>query len=462
MCFSDKQFRFPRFPVVSLGLFVSLLMTVRAAELHVGAGQTYTAIQDAVNAAANGDTIIIHEGTYSEHLTINKQQLTLIGAYGEARPHIQGFRTDADHGESVVNVPSANVTLRDLEISNANGNGEFGYLVTSQGANLTVDNCVIRNGRYGVIGTGDNMTVQHCEISDFLRDGVSFRGSGGCTVTENWIHGSTSYENKADQGSTYGVRLDAPAGSAGSTADVSYNYISGTRTGIVYRADTSGYPTGTVLLSHNTIDGAVTYVPVDETSGYYVTPWGDVSYTRSGIDLFAVKAATFNAGNFAIRDNLITNCWWYGMYFGTTAEGGSLTADLPVENALFYNNFSRDLWWANPVNRYPEEFPSGIPDGAPAGARPEAGWVDIGGDLVFVDAVIADPQFTQNSLTGPEDYYALLPTSPGWNAASDGTHIGAWQSTVIPEPGMLLLFLLSGTILFKRPGRSSGDTSRRA
>ncbi len=43
-----------------------------------GPGIDFTRIQDAVNAASNGDTIIVYNGTYFENVVVNKQ-LTLKG-----------------------------------------------------------------------------------------------------------------------------------------------------------------------------------------------------------------------------------------------------------------------------------------------------------------------------------------------------------------------------------------------
>ena len=51
--------------------------------MTVGSDQTYTKIQDAINNADNGDTILIHNGTYFENVLVNKS-LTLIGNYTDA------------------------------------------------------------------------------------------------------------------------------------------------------------------------------------------------------------------------------------------------------------------------------------------------------------------------------------------------------------------------------------------
>ena len=45
--------------------------TVSAATRHVGSGQPYAFIQDAINASSDGDTVFVHDGTYNENITIN-------------------------------------------------------------------------------------------------------------------------------------------------------------------------------------------------------------------------------------------------------------------------------------------------------------------------------------------------------------------------------------------------------
>jgi pectin methylesterase-like acyl-CoA thioesterase len=47
-----------------------------------GAGQCYTSIQAAVDAASDGDEIIIRAGKYSEQVTVIGKNLSLVGRDG--------------------------------------------------------------------------------------------------------------------------------------------------------------------------------------------------------------------------------------------------------------------------------------------------------------------------------------------------------------------------------------------
>jgi pectin methylesterase-like acyl-CoA thioesterase len=72
------------------------------ADLQVGTGQTYAAIQDAVDAAMPGDTILVHVGTYAESITTNtvasESARIVLGAAGDGDVLVQGAVTlDGDY-----------------------------------------------------------------------------------------------------------------------------------------------------------------------------------------------------------------------------------------------------------------------------------------------------------------------------------------------------------------------------
>src|SRR5687768_3659572 len=90
-----------------------------------GAGQCYTSIQTAVDAANSGDRIIIRAGKYVEQVTISGKDLTLLGRSGaviqapaemeDTLSPVFGFP-----GRPVILVTDAEVTVRDLTVDGAN------------------------------------------------------------------------------------------------------------------------------------------------------------------------------------------------------------------------------------------------------------------------------------------------------------------------------------------------------
>src|SRR3954470_24526945 len=62
-------------------VFFSLCLQCKsnASTLLVGKAFPYTSIQQAINAAKNGDTILVHEGIYKEHTITITKRVTLKG-----------------------------------------------------------------------------------------------------------------------------------------------------------------------------------------------------------------------------------------------------------------------------------------------------------------------------------------------------------------------------------------------
>jgi hypothetical protein len=176
------------------------------AEIHVPTD--YSTIQAAINAANPGDTIIVHDGTYTENLVINKI-LTIKAA---SHPIIDGGATG-----DCISVSANNVVIMGFEIRNGY-NGITGETSGSTFAdNIIHDNLNIPGyAGAGILlwGDNDNNVITRNKIYDNDRQGI-FIGhsdiakiSTGNSITYNVIYnnGLYRYANGPDA-SEYGIQL---------------------------------------------------------------------------------------------------------------------------------------------------------------------------------------------------------------------------------------------------------------
>jgi len=107
--------------IALLGFFTALLIllfavaSVTAAEYQVHEGES---IQAVINMANPGDTIVVHNGTYTENVVVNRSNITLRSANGSAVTILESNRTD----RHVFNITDQNnVTLEGFTIKDARG-----------------------------------------------------------------------------------------------------------------------------------------------------------------------------------------------------------------------------------------------------------------------------------------------------------------------------------------------------
>ena len=168
--------KYSRIGIILILLLLLGIPAVSGATRYVGLEQTpnYTSIQAAINAAANGDTIIVGPGWYNERITINKE-VTLNGATaGESKKsyNVPGNYNYNDHKESiiapnfiqnlpVVSIEKSNVTLDGFIVAMMDEGSYPPYSATDlirmvAGGNL--NNVKIQNN---VIGHNTNLTNQN-------------------------------------------------------------------------------------------------------------------------------------------------------------------------------------------------------------------------------------------------------------------------------------------------------------
>jgi hypothetical protein len=172
------------FVILLLGIMGAQIPFVKAAELHVGPGQTYSTIQAAITAASDGDTIIVHAGTYDEQVVVDKS-LTIQGE-GDA---------------TIVKPSSANKLTTILS-------GQW------RGATKQIAGIIVAN-----VATGGSVTIKNLKVdggsitakptgADYVA-GIFYRETGGTIDTVTVVDMTVGATGTAVRG--YGIYLSAVA-----------------------------------------------------------------------------------------------------------------------------------------------------------------------------------------------------------------------------------------------------------
>lgn len=196
---------------------------------NITQGKSYQQIQPAVNEAQNGDTIVVDEGIYYEHLNIGGKRITLRSTDPDNPAVVANTIIDGDSEDSqdiitiAYNWPDGDqvCTIRGLTLRNT-GTSASGvycdyaapvitrcildncyrgvYAVNSSA--LTIEDCVVQNSGYiGVsVISSSSASLTNCIIRDSAIYGV-YGGTDtivdlyACTVSENGQDGVWTYKN---------------------------------------------------------------------------------------------------------------------------------------------------------------------------------------------------------------------------------------------------------------------------
>ena len=235
---------------VALILCAALAVPASAATLTVGAGGQFKTIQQAVDAAKPGDTVLVAPGTYTENIVVNKS-LTITGT-----ATVQA----ADSSKDVFLLTSPGVRIDGLTLTGgasgvqilntskcvvtnvvARDNAQAVYL--SYSTNNEVSNSNLAGNGYGVYADysssntiSSNVATGEKGARNALGDGVYFYYSDSNTVTQNNLSanhvfgislfhssGNDLSNNTMSANEEHGVRL----GEASNNNTLTFNTISG-------------------------------------------------------------------------------------------------------------------------------------------------------------------------------------------------------------------------------------------
>jgi len=142
------------------------LLTFRRGDFYVP--KDYPTIQEAIDAAKQGDIIFVLSGTYYEHVMINKT-ISLVGE-DKSKTTICGNNTGRAE-ETIVSITANSVYMDDFTVCNS-----YGGLLLSHSNNSTIQNIIISNCEWGIgMNVSSNNTISNCDLTSY--DGIIMLGS---------------------------------------------------------------------------------------------------------------------------------------------------------------------------------------------------------------------------------------------------------------------------------------------
>ena len=181
------------------GICLVFLLVIGATATQVGAtvltvginGRgNYTSIQEAVNNAQNGDTIVVSPGTYVENVNVNKE-LSIISSTDLSNDRVnRTYVIGTVPANNVFNIRSSNVTISGFNIlgssSGVDTYEEVGiYLEGVQNCSLHNNTMVLNNIGIGLNNSQRNYIYNN--LMAFGSIGALLTGSNENSLSENMV-----------------------------------------------------------------------------------------------------------------------------------------------------------------------------------------------------------------------------------------------------------------------------------
>jgi parallel beta-helix repeat protein len=142
-------------------------------------------IQEAINSAQSGDTIIVHNGTYYEHVVVNKS-LSLVGE-GREVTFIDGNGTGI-----VVTIEADAVVINNFTVRNGGLDFMSGGIVLYNARGCVIEGNVVANNFAGIyLSVSNNNTIKQ-NVVTYNEWGIHLLDSNNNTVKENTV--ANNYE----------------------------------------------------------------------------------------------------------------------------------------------------------------------------------------------------------------------------------------------------------------------------
>ncbi|AKB22993.1 nitrous oxide reductase family maturation protein NosD [Methanosarcina sp. WH1] len=172
------------FIIVAVAFILAVICTcsfASAANLRVdpAAEGGYTTIQAAVDAAKEGDTIFVNQGTYVENLIIDRQ----VRIWSDSRNPENTIVKAADPTESAVEITADRATFSGFGVEDSD---KAGILLTGVN-NCYINNNRARNSEYGILLQDAGTNNINGNILTLNEIGIRLEGSNSNTIQDNLV-----------------------------------------------------------------------------------------------------------------------------------------------------------------------------------------------------------------------------------------------------------------------------------
>ena len=184
--------------ILSIFLLLMHLIAASASTLEVGAGKKYATIKAAVEAAKDGDIILIYQATYAEgEITINKQ----IQLKGINWPVLDGVNKS-----QILNVVTDNVIIEGLDIRNCGYSSSYDWAAIKV---LDGNRVIIRNNRLFNNSFGINLqNTSFCRIENNYIKGNPINEVQSGNAIHCWKSNNVSVVNNVLTGHRDGIYFE--------------------------------------------------------------------------------------------------------------------------------------------------------------------------------------------------------------------------------------------------------------
>ncbi|AKB78389.1 hypothetical protein MSHOH_1906 [Methanosarcina horonobensis HB-1 = JCM 15518] len=161
-----------------------------AAVITVGStgGENYTSIQEAINNAQNGDTILVNPGVYKENVKVSKEVSIISNSASENQIN-RTYVLGAFSNEDVFSVNSSNVTISGFHISGGPSSGDLHEVgIYLEGVNncSLVNNALVLND-VGIVLNDSQRNYIKDNLVSIGYSGIILIDSEENELSDNWL-----------------------------------------------------------------------------------------------------------------------------------------------------------------------------------------------------------------------------------------------------------------------------------